>query len=71
MMHTIPGAQNQPIFVWTPPACQRAVRPRLRKIVKLADHEGEPLDPSLGCRVAPNQSGPESPMKEVNATIGV
>lgn len=34
-----------------------------RKVAKLSDHEGEPLDPSLGCRAAPNQSGTESPRK--------
>lgn len=29
-MHTIPGAQDQPILVMTPSAHQRAVAPRLR-----------------------------------------
>jgi len=28
-MHTISGAQDQPILLTTPPPCQRAVRPRL------------------------------------------
>ena len=34
-----------------------------RKVIKLSDHEGEPLDPSLGYRAAPNQSGTESPRR--------
>lgn len=66
-MHTIPGAQDQPILVMAPSMCQRAVRPRLHFIRPMRLCLGHQYGVETGRADEPH--GPRYGVREVTSNL--